>query len=84
MDRRQFVQGVSAAAAAMAIPSGSRGATPPGLEKVTAEVAKRNAEAIQRLQSWIRQPSIAAENRGMKEGADDDANRDRKSLPDKE
>jgi acetylornithine deacetylase/succinyl-diaminopimelate desuccinylase-like protein len=77
MDRREFVQGVGAAAAALALPSGSRGATPPGLErvppgleKVNAEIAKRNAEAVKRLQDWIRVPSIAAENRGMKEGAD--------------
>ena len=70
MDRRQFVQGVGAAAASLALPSGSRGATPSGLDKVNAEVASRNAEAVRRLQDWIRQPSIAAENRNMKEGAE--------------
>jgi len=70
MDRRQFVQGVGAAAASLALPSGSTGATLPGLDKVNAEVASRNAEAVRRLQDWIRQPAIAAENRGMKEGAE--------------
>ena len=69
MDRRQFVQGVGAAAAAMALPSRSRGATPAGFENVYSEVTKRNAEAVRRLQDWIRLPSIAAENRNMKEGA---------------
>ncbi|MGH9887059.1 MAG: M20/M25/M40 family metallo-hydrolase, partial [bacterium] len=31
---------------------------------------KRHGEAVARLQQWIRQPSIAAENRGMSEGRD--------------
>lgn len=32
------------------------------------EIEKRRDEAIQRLQNWIRLPSIAAENRNMNEG----------------
>jgi acetylornithine deacetylase/succinyl-diaminopimelate desuccinylase-like protein len=39
-----------------------------GLKPIFAEVDKRHDEAVQRLQAWIRQPSIAAENRGMNEG----------------
>ncbi len=35
-----------------------------------AEIAKRHDEGVKRLQEWIRQPSIAAENRGMQEGCD--------------
>jgi len=35
---------------------------------IWAEIEKRHDEAIQRLQQWIRQPSIAAENRGLNEG----------------
>lgn len=38
------------------------------LNPVFAEIEKRHDEAVQRLQAWIRQPSIAAENRGMEEG----------------
>jgi acetylornithine deacetylase/succinyl-diaminopimelate desuccinylase-like protein len=35
---------------------------------VLAQVEKRHDEAVERLQAWIKQPSIAAENRGMTEG----------------
>jgi acetylornithine deacetylase/succinyl-diaminopimelate desuccinylase-like protein len=42
----------------------------PGLEPVYAEIAKRHNESVQRLQEWIRQPSIAAEKLGMPEGCD--------------
>jgi len=35
-----------------------------------AEIEKRHDESVKRLQDWIRQPSIAAENRGMNEGCD--------------
>lgn len=71
MDRRTFLQGVGATAAALTIPSPARAAAKSsGLAKVHAEVEKRHAEAVKRLQDWIRQPSIAAENRGMNEGCE--------------
>jgi acetylornithine deacetylase/succinyl-diaminopimelate desuccinylase-like protein len=38
------------------------------LSPVLSQVEKRHGEAVERLQAWIRQPSIAAENRGMEEG----------------
>src|SRR5262245_49405872 len=37
---------------------------------VRREVVKRHDEAVQRLQSWIARPAIAAENRGYPEGAE--------------
>ncbi len=37
---------------------------------IRAEIAKRHDESIKRLQEWIHQPSIAAENRGMQEGCE--------------
>ena len=40
------------------------------LAGVQAEVEKRHGEGVQRLQEWVRQPSIAAENRGMSEGCE--------------
>src|SRR6185436_17163284 len=40
------------------------------LKPVRAEIEKRHDEAVRRLQDWIRQPSIAAENRGFPDGAD--------------
>jgi acetylornithine deacetylase/succinyl-diaminopimelate desuccinylase-like protein len=35
---------------------------------IRAEIEKRHDESVRRLQTWIKQPSIAAENRGMNEG----------------
>ena len=40
------------------------------LSSINAEIEKRHDESIQRLQNWIRHPSIAAENRGMDEGCE--------------
>jgi acetylornithine deacetylase/succinyl-diaminopimelate desuccinylase-like protein len=40
------------------------------LTAIRSEVAKRHDESIARLQHWIRNPSIAAENRGMNEGCE--------------
>src|SRR3954451_18527134 len=37
---------------------------------VKAEITKRHDEAVKRLQDWIHQISIAAENRGYPEGVD--------------
>ncbi len=39
------------------------------LTKVRAIIEQQRPEAIKRLQNWIALPSIAAENRNMKEGA---------------
>ena len=39
-------------------------------DAVQAEIEKRHAEGVQRLQEWVKQPSIAAENRGMTEGCE--------------
>jgi acetylornithine deacetylase/succinyl-diaminopimelate desuccinylase-like protein len=58
---------VSAAALAWS----QRAFSAPGeLDGVRAEIEKRHEEAVRRLQAWIRQPSIVAENRGMSEGCD--------------
>jgi acetylornithine deacetylase/succinyl-diaminopimelate desuccinylase-like protein len=40
------------------------------LEPVWTEIEKRHDEAVKRLQTWIHQPSIAAENRGVNEGCE--------------
>jgi acetylornithine deacetylase/succinyl-diaminopimelate desuccinylase-like protein len=39
-----------------------------GRDAIRAEIRKRHDEGVARLQEWIRQPSIAAEKRGMEEG----------------
>src|SRR5881392_110627 len=40
------------------------------LAPIKAEIAKRHDESVKRLQDWIGQVSIAAENRGYPEGAE--------------
>src|SRR5690348_8743075 len=74
-DRRTFLQAAAATAAAgaatFALPAWARGAAPASdLDAIRAEIEKRHDESVKRLQDWIRQPSIAAENRGMNEGCD--------------
>src|SRR3989442_9415487 len=69
IDRRVFLQDAAAAAVAIALPGRARKAEP-DLAPVFAQIAKRHDEGVERLQDWIRQPSIAAENRGMNEGCD--------------
>lgn len=64
MERRHFLAG----AAALALSRNSNAADPSDLKAIQAEIDRRHDEAIHRLQDWIRQPSIAAENRGMTEG----------------
>ena len=69
MDRRSFLQSAAVGAASLAFP-------PPAIKDssasgpVLAQIPKLHGEALGRLQEWIRQPSIAAENRGMSEGCE--------------
>jgi acetylornithine deacetylase/succinyl-diaminopimelate desuccinylase-like protein len=70
MNRRTFLHGVTAGAATLAFPAPAKKSAPGNLAAVLAEVEKHHDEAVQRLQAWIRQPSIAAENRGMNEGCE--------------
>jgi len=69
-DRRTFLQTAVAGAAALALPRWTRAAAGSDLDPVFAEIEKRRDESLKRLQTWIRQPSIAAENRGMNEGCE--------------
>ena len=71
MDRRTFLQTAAAGAASLALLSTLfLGHRYPDLSAMQKEIEKRHDESVQRLQQWIRQPSIAAENRGMDEGCD--------------
>src|SRR5678815_166243 len=56
MKRRTFLHGAAPTAA--------------DLKPVYQQVEKRHDEALARLQEWIRQPTIAAERRGITEGCD--------------
>ncbi|MCA1609517.1 MAG: M20/M25/M40 family metallo-hydrolase [Thermoanaerobaculia bacterium] len=70
MNRRTFLQGAAAGAATLALPARLTAASGADLRPVLGEVEKHHGEAVKRLQDWIRQPSIAAENRGMSEGCE--------------
>jgi hypothetical protein len=70
MNRRTFLKGTAAGAAALTTWTERACAAQNDLNRLRAEVEKRHAENVQRLQEWIRQPSIAAENRGVSEGCD--------------
>lgn len=69
MNRRTFLQGALAGAATLSLSSHSR-AEDNDLAPVFNQIEKHHDEAVQRLQEWIRQPSIAAENRGVTEGCE--------------
>jgi acetylornithine deacetylase/succinyl-diaminopimelate desuccinylase-like protein len=64
--RRDFLGATAASAAAFAFPRMLF--SDDNLDAIQAEILKRHDEGVQRLQEWVRQPSIAAENRGMVEG----------------
>ena len=67
MNRRAFLAG----AAAAFVPAGeTRAQTTSDLKPVVAEIGKRHEESVQRIQEWIKQPTIAAENKGINEGCD--------------
>src|SRR6266850_3468377 len=68
ISRRRFAAAATALAAVLAF---QRAASSDGaLAAIRAEIAKRHDEGVRRLQEWVRQPSIAAENRGMSEGCE--------------
>jgi acetylornithine deacetylase/succinyl-diaminopimelate desuccinylase-like protein len=73
LGRREFLRTSSlaavAGAATFAWPHRSYAAAA-DLDAINAEITKRHDESVKRLQTWIRQPSIAAENRGMNEGCE--------------
>src|SRR2546428_13076649 len=62
LDRRAFLQGAVAGAAALTWGRYAKG-DQPELGAVWAEIEKRHDEAVQRLQEWGRQTSIGAEDR---------------------
>ncbi len=69
MNRRDFIATTAMGTAAFAFPRLAL-AQEAELAPVWSEIQKRHDESVQRLQQWIRQPSIAAENRGMNEGCE--------------
>lgn len=67
MNRREFVATAAMAAASTALPeiAESQESDP---QAIVTQIQKQHDQNVERLQTWIRQPSIAAENRGMQEG----------------
>src|SRR3954463_15332756 len=71
MNRRTFLQTTAFGTASLAFSRPSFAATDiPDRSAMQKEIEKRHDESVQRLQQWIRQPSIAAEHRGMDEGCE--------------
>ncbi len=69
MNRRHFIQIAALSAASFTTSSFPR-ADDAELQPIWAQIEKRRDESLRRLQGWIRQPAIAAENRGMNEGCE--------------
>src|SRR5437016_6603601 len=71
-DRRTLLQGATATAVggATTLTWPAWAYSPNDLDVIRTEIERRHDESVKRLQDWIRQPSIAAENRGMNEGCD--------------
>jgi acetylornithine deacetylase/succinyl-diaminopimelate desuccinylase-like protein len=69
LNRRRFLKGAAAGAVALACPSPGWAAQE-DLGPIREEIKKRHDEAVLRLQQWIHQISITAENRGVSEGCE--------------
>jgi acetylornithine deacetylase/succinyl-diaminopimelate desuccinylase-like protein len=69
MNRRTFLHGVATSAAVLAAPNPAR-SDDRDFEPIWAQITRNHDQAVRRLQDWIHQPSIAAENRGVNEGCD--------------
>src|SRR3989442_11744768 len=69
MNRRTFLKSATTSAAALAFQKPAWPAQN-DLDPIRKEIQKRHDEAVRRLQEWIHQPSIAAENRGVSEGCE--------------
>jgi len=65
VNRRDFIASTAAGAAWL---MAGRAAGAPRLAPIYDAVARQLDESVGRLQEWIRQPSIAAEDRGMEDG----------------
>jgi acetylornithine deacetylase/succinyl-diaminopimelate desuccinylase-like protein len=70
LSRRTVLGAAIGTAAAASWPRPALGAAPATATSgpLAAEIARRHQENVQRLQAWIREPCIAAENRGYETG----------------
>jgi acetylornithine deacetylase/succinyl-diaminopimelate desuccinylase-like protein len=70
MDRRLFLHGTAAGAAALAMGRHARLLEVSPKDDVIAKIAGQHDQTVKMLQDWIALPSIAAENRGYPQGAE--------------
>ena len=70
IDRRTFIKGAALAGAATLTMKQRAWSAADDFDPIRKEITKRHDEALRRLQEWIRQPSIAAENNGVSEGCE--------------
>src|ERR1043166_9287016 len=70
MDRRTFLEGAALGAAGVAL-GGTANLSGAQQDAVVAQIAKQHDATVKMLQDWIALPSIAAENRGYPQGAED-------------
>ena len=68
LSRREFISATAISAAALSLPR--HAFAEDSLAAIRAEVVKRHAEGVQRLQDWVKQPAIAAEQRATEEGCE--------------
>jgi acetylornithine deacetylase/succinyl-diaminopimelate desuccinylase-like protein len=68
MDRRNFFYGSTAMAATVALSALTPPVADDDFRPIWTQITKQHDESLHRLQEWIHQPSIAAENRGVEEG----------------
>jgi acetylornithine deacetylase/succinyl-diaminopimelate desuccinylase-like protein len=69
LNRRDFIKTTAAGAAALGFSTRALSAQGP-LDSIRKQIEKQHDESVRRLQRWIAQPSIAAENRGVSEGCE--------------
>ncbi|HSB62572.1 MAG TPA: M20/M25/M40 family metallo-hydrolase [Thermoanaerobaculia bacterium] len=66
MNRRELLGAAAATAAVSSLPGFAFAAD--DKSRLYAEIEKRHGEAVARLQDWVRNPTIAAEGRGIEKG----------------
>lgn len=70
INRRKFLKVGAVAATAAATWKPRAWAAADDFEPIRSQIVRRHEAAVKRLQDWIHQPSIAAENNGVSEGCD--------------
>jgi acetylornithine deacetylase/succinyl-diaminopimelate desuccinylase-like protein len=68
INRRAFIGTTLSTAVAMTLARQAQANS--DRDAIYRQIGQRHDESVQRLQNWIRQPSIAAENRGVTEGCE--------------